>query len=174
MALKTVIPAQSSGAASSPAIPSGDRFRRNHHVLFVPAVEADAGDLLVQTQDEVSAAAILTNEAMPTVPAHAHLLPWLPLRDPGSHGIDVATDFMAGNAGILDSRKKAFLGSFVAVTDSAGVDFDANLSGTGLRDVALDNFKRRPGLGDLDNLHASHMLSLEILQGQVWNDGGND
>jgi hypothetical protein len=66
-------------------------------------------DLLVQTQDKISAAAIFADEATPTVPAHAHMLPWLPPRDPRSHGIDEAADFVAGNAGILDSWNRPSL-----------------------------------------------------------------
>jgi hypothetical protein len=50
-------------------------------------------------------------------------------------------DFVAGYARILNSRKQAFFGQHVAVTDPAGVDFDPHLPWTGLRNVALDDFK---------------------------------
>ena len=85
-ALKVVMPAQSSGAASSSARSSGisaSALDLTTHVVGVAAVEGDAGDAHVLAADEVAAAAGLAPAAVAAEPADADPLADLPgLRRP--------------------------------------------------------------------------------------------
>ena len=60
---------------------------------------------------------------------------------------------MAGDARVFDSGKETLFCDAVAVTDTAGLDFDSDRAGAGLGDVALHDFKRSFRAG---NLHGSH------------------
>jgi hypothetical protein len=44
----------------------------------------------------------------------------------------------------------------VAVANAAGLDLDANLTGAGFRNVALDQLKRTLWFGDLYRAHLRH------------------
>jgi hypothetical protein len=71
------------------------------------------------------------------MPAEAYTLPRLEERHIRSYGVHHAGYFMAGNARICDAGKNAKLGDRIAVTDAAGLDADAYLSGTRLGKLFL-------------------------------------
>jgi hypothetical protein len=136
------------GAEQRPSVHSiesrrhgGDGFVPRQHVLLIAAIASDAGDLFVRAGDEISAAAGFAYEAMASMPAYSDAIAFLPLGDAGSEFINDASDFVAGNAGELNPGENAFLGRGVAMTDTAGLDFNAYFAGTGLRYVAFDEFK---------------------------------
>src|SRR5581483_11207428 len=87
------------------------------------------------------------------VPAYADTLPCLPIGDTGSHCIDDASHLVAGHAGELESGPKPFHSERIAVADSAGLHFDANLAGAWLGDRALDYLETCASLRDLRGLH---------------------
>ena len=111
------------------------------HVIRVAAIEVDAGDLVVHgAGEEIAAAAIIAMATMLSMPADADALAGFPFRNACANGVNDADDFMARDAGILDAGKQAGLGDGIAVANAAGLDFDADGAGTGLGNVAFDNF----------------------------------
>ncbi len=65
----------------------------------------------------------------------------------GADSIHHTNDFMAGHAWIFEPWPVAFLHHRIAVADAAGLDLDPYLSGGGLGNFTLDNFKRAAGCG---------------------------
>jgi len=82
-----------------------DRFGRDHYVLRVTTIVADAGNFFELAEDELASTAGVAGEAMSAVPAYAHALAGFPLRDVCANRIDPAGDFMARDARILQSGK---------------------------------------------------------------------
>jgi hypothetical protein len=96
---------------------------------------------------------------MPAVPADADALSRLVLSHACAHGIHESRDFVAGHTRILDSRPVTFLGQRIAVANAAGLDFDPDVTGTRLGNVAFNDFKRSAGAGDLGSAHLGHKIS---------------
>jgi hypothetical protein len=109
--------------------------------LLVTTVVADAGDFDILAITKIAAAAFAAGVILAAVPAYADALAFLPGGDAGADFVDDAGNFVTGNAGILDSGPETFDGEGVAVTDAAGLDFDADLSGGGAGDFALDDLE---------------------------------
>ena len=110
--LKVVMPAQSSGAASTSVEVVGDEGEGvggGDDVVGIAAVEVDAGDGLVFAEDEVAAAAGRAVVAVAAVPAEADALAGLEERDIGADGVDDAGDFVAGNARELEAGPDGLL-----------------------------------------------------------------
>jgi hypothetical protein len=93
---------------------------------------------------------------MAAVPAHAHALARLPLRNASAHRIHYADDFVTGDAGVLQSRPVAFLYQRIAVANAAGLNFDSHLAGSWLGNFTFYNFKRSTGPDNLGNTHFWH------------------
>src|SRR6185312_10332385 len=124
------------------------RFNRSQHVLLIAAVVADAGNLLVLAVAEIAAPAFAARAIMSAMPANTDPLPLAPRADSGSEFVDHARDFMARNARIRNAGPRSFHDQRVTVAHPAGVHPDANLSRTGLRNLALHNLKTLAGFAD--------------------------
>jgi len=116
----------------------------------------NARDFFVEAGDEVAFAARWTREVVTTVPTDADALAFFPICDSRTVLVYDTGDFMARNTWILNAREGAILREVVAEADAAGLDFDANLSGAGLGDVALNDFKIAASLWNLDRFHFCH------------------
>ena len=130
-ALNVVMPAHSSGAASSAARSSGiaaSALALTTHVVGVAAVEGDPGDAHVLAGDQVPAAARLAVAAVAAEPADADALADLPALDALAERRDPAGDLVAGDDREGDARVGALLGQHVAVADAAGLDPDQRLA----------------------------------------------
>jgi hypothetical protein len=90
---------------------------------------------------------------MIAVPSDADALIALPLRHAGADGVDDSHDFVAGYAGVLESRPMSIFHESIAVADAARGYLDKNLSRSGRRDFTFDEFERPAGAGDLSNTH---------------------
>jgi hypothetical protein len=90
---------------------------------------------------------------MTSVPSNSDALARFPVGYVGAHGINAAGDFMSGNAWILEAGPMAFLYERIAVTDTAGFDFDPHLIAGGFGNVSFDELKITTGLADLDGFH---------------------
>src|SRR5207247_6813668 len=90
------------------------------------------------------------------VPAPARPFPLLPRGDAGAQFVNDPRDFVSRNARILNTGPLAFLREHVAVAHATGLDLDAHLPGTRLRNLALDDLERGSRLGHLRRLHCCH------------------
>src|SRR5439155_9957977 len=129
----------------------------HHHEILITAVHRDASDLLVGTRDETPPTARLAVTAISSQPSDADALPGLPPRHLGSNGIDHAGDLMARHAWIGNARPVAFFCQRIAMTEPAGLHFDADLPRSRLRDLSLDQLQRPAGLA---HLHCTHDVIL--------------
>ncbi len=109
--------------------------------MLVSAVVADPRDFQIPAIAKIPAPALEARAVLASVPADADALAPLPLRDTGAQFIDDTGDFVPWNARILNAGPRPFLNQRVAVADATGLDLDANVSRTRLRDFALDNLK---------------------------------
>src|SRR5438105_5672574 len=135
------------------------RFGGRHHVLGVPAVVADSGDLRLLAIDEEPLPAGRASEAVAAVPTDAHALAGLPSGHPGPDGVDASGDLVPGHARQLEPGEGASLDHRVAVTDATCLDLDADLSRSRLGDLPVHQLERCPGLRNLDGLHGRHRSS---------------
>src|SRR6266567_3970539 len=161
--LYTVMPAQRRGAAGllGRQVVRDRRhcFGGRDHVFGVAAIEAEGGDFLEATENEIASAAGIARKAMPAVPADACTLADLPVGHVRADGVDPPGDLVAGDAGILQARPEPILDQDIAMADPAGLDFDAYLPAAGLRDRTLDQLELPTGLAHLHRLHQSHVFS---------------
>src|SRR5262249_5469570 len=97
--------------------------------------------------EKISAPARGTRAVPAAVPADTDALPQRPLGNTGAHLIDKAHDFVSGSTGILNAGPLAFFREHVAVANPAGLHLDQHLASTGLRNLALDDFKICSRLG---------------------------
>src|SRR5215831_8582943 len=79
------------------------RFRRRDHVLGVPTIEIDPGDLAIHTHCEIAAPASITNEVVTAVPANPDTIAFLPVRDALAESVNPAPDFVPRHTRILQS-----------------------------------------------------------------------
>ena len=100
-ALKVVMPAHSSGAASASASlgDEGEGVGGRDHVVGIAAVVVDAADGLIFAEDEVAAAAGGAVVAVASVPAEADSLARLEERHVGADGVENSGDLVAGTRG---------------------------------------------------------------------------
>jgi hypothetical protein len=94
------------------------------------------------------------------MPTYPNSLARGPSCDAWTDRIDYSRDLMAGHPRILNSREESFFGKRIAVTDTACLNLDANLSGSGLRNLAFNDFKRPIRARDLDSTHLWHSHSI--------------
>src|ERR1700730_19345821 len=90
------------------------------------------------------------------MPADSDTLTFVPCSHTGANFINDARDFVTWNARKLDSRQHSFFYEHIAVADATGLDLNAHLSRSGLRNFALDNFELSPRLGNLCSLHGCY------------------
>ena len=95
---------------------------------------------------------------MAAVPADTDALAFLPRGNAGADFVDDASDFVSGNAGVLNSGPGAFYRQHVTVADAAGLHLDADVPCTRLRNVALDDFEACARLGNLRYGHLRFSL----------------
>jgi hypothetical protein len=114
---------------------------RGDHEIGITAIEGDAGDQGVFAEDEVAAAAGGAVVAMTAMPAETDALPGFKEWHIGSDFIDDAGNFMAGDTGILDSRKEAQFCKNIAVAYPTGLNANAYVAGAGGGKSSLNEFK---------------------------------
>jgi len=112
-------------------------FCGGDHVFGIAAVVGDATDFLVDTIDEIAAAAWQAGSVMAAVPADADALALLPNGDARADFIDNAGDFVAGRTRIGYAGPEAVLDEVVAEADAARLHADADLSCGRLGNVAF-------------------------------------
>ena len=115
--------------------------------------------------EKVAATTVVALTALAAVPADAYAIADRPTLHTVASGIDKTDDLMARHARQRDARKHGQLGKGVAVADAAGLDLDADLAVTGLRDRTLDDLERAVGTGDLRDSHLAHSCSCLIRSG---------
>jgi hypothetical protein len=106
---------------------------------------------------EIATPAFVANKIVSTVPANTDALACFPIRNAVACKIDNSRDFMTRDARIFDTGPQTFLYERVAVTNAARFDFDPNLSRTGLRNFAIDDFEIAAGFADLRDFHNAAM-----------------
>src|ERR1035438_8440640 len=117
---------------------SRERLGWRNHVFGIAAIKIDTGDLAIHAHREITAPALVADEIVATMPAHAHAIALCPIRDAVAEGIHATGDFVAWHSRILQSRPHSVLHKHIAVTDAAGLNLYPNLPGTGLRNLAFD------------------------------------
>jgi hypothetical protein len=96
---------------------------------------------------------------MSAMPADSNSLPFRPSDNALTDRVDSSSDFMTGHSRILDARPDSFLGHGITVANAAGFNLDAHPPGAGLRDFALENFKRPLRSSYLHGAHLRHNSS---------------
>src|SRR5579862_7026057 len=124
--------------------------------MLVSAVITDARDFQIPAIAEVSSSAGSTGVVLAAVPADAGALSLLPSGNTGAHFIDDARHLMSGSAGILNPGPKAFFREAVTVANTTRLHLDPDLSGTRLRNLALDDLEIGSRLGNLCYFHRSN------------------
>lgn len=128
--------------------------RVGEHIVSIPAVTGDAGDeRKCLAGKEISTAAHRALSAEAGIPADPDAIANGPTDDGGADSVNYADNFVAGNLRIFQAGPVAFLDERIAVTDSASMDFDADISRTGLGDITFYKFKWASGPGNLDCAH---------------------
>ena len=130
-----------------------DCLGRDHHVLGVAAIVADARNLLDLAENEIAATAGVADKTVPAMPSHAHALTGLPLRDVSSNGVDAPGDLVAGNSRVLQSGKARLLHDGITVTDAAGLHLDPDLRPPRLRNGAFHYLEISTRFADLCDFH---------------------
>jgi len=139
----------------------GDGFSFRQHVFGIASVAGNARDAAVCAHAKVASPASLALEVVRTVPPDANALSGLPGSDRTAYGIHPACDFMPWNTGILQPWPGAFLDQYIAVANSAGFNFDANLPGPGLRNLPFYDFEVSSSFADLCSFHSRHSLPFD-------------
>src|SRR5262249_50754443 len=128
-------------------------FYRRDHILLIATIVADASDFHVLAIAKISAAAGETGAIVTAVPAYANALADRPAGNTRAELVDESRDFVAGNAGILNSWPPAFFGKYITVADTAGLHFNAHLAGTRIGNFAFDDLEIAARPGNLRGLH---------------------
>ena len=87
------------------------------------------------------------------MPSYADALSGLPQRDVGADGVDASGDLVSGDARILNAGPDSFFHQHIAVTNATGLDLNADLTASGLRGWAFDDFEVSTGFADLNGFH---------------------
>jgi hypothetical protein len=125
--------------------------------LLISTVIADATNFQVLAIAEISAPALAARVVLPAMPTYAHALPLFPGGNAGTHFVDDARHFVSWNAGILNSGPQAFFREHVTMAHTASLHFDPNVPCIRRRNLALDDFEIRSGLGHLGRFHLRHL-----------------
>jgi hypothetical protein len=146
-----------SGAASS-----GERSSGNH-IFGITAIKRNAGDLKIhRAAEEIAMATVVTMTAMIPMPSNADALAGFPLRHASADAVHDANNFVTGHARILQTRPMTFLDERIAMADAACLNFDSDLSRTGLGNFTFNQFKRSAGTRDLNSAHFCHKGSNSV------------
>src|SRR3989441_1021668 len=131
----------------------GQRLHRGHHIFLVPAVKADTRYFQICAVAEIPPAARQALSVLTAMPAHSHALALLPFGYTGAQLVDHPHDFVSRNTGVLNPRPSPFFDEHVAVTDPAGLYFDAHVSRAWLRHLSLDDLEISSWFANLYCLH---------------------
>src|SRR3989442_10154431 len=113
------------------------RRRRCDHVLGIPAIKVDAGDLSIDTHRKVSTPALFAHKTMAAMPTDTDALTSGPRSDVLAHCIDATRDFMTRDARILKPRPETFFDQRIAVANTACLNLPTYFPGNHLRDIGL-------------------------------------
>src|SRR2546425_9476384 len=102
---------------------------------------------------EIPPAARQALSVLTAMPAHSHALALLPFGYTGAQLVDHPHDFVPRNTGVLNPRPSSFFDEHVAVTDPAGLHFDAHVSRAWLRHLSLDDLEISSWFANLCCLH---------------------
>src|SRR5262245_35689319 len=130
-----------------------ERLLRGNHVLGVPAIEIYAGDFPVDAHREIASPAVVTSETVSTVPTDANALTRFPGGDTAADCIETSRDLMTWHTRVLESWPPTFFHKHVAMANAAHLHLHPHLSGTGLRNVALDELPFATRFANLRQFH---------------------
>jgi hypothetical protein len=122
-------------------------------VRGITAVKVDSGYFAIYTHGEVTTPTLLAHEAVATMPTDTDSLINRPRGNVGTHGIEASGDLMTGHPRILKPGPQTFFDQRVAMANPACLDLEAYLCGTGLGNVAFDEFPIATCFADLRCFH---------------------
>ncbi len=135
----------------------GNRLGWRNHVFGIASIKTQGRDFLILANDELTAAAGIANETMPSMPAYASALAGLPERHVRPYRVNSPSNFMPGHARVPQSRPVSLFYQQVAVANAAGLDLNSHLAPAWVRDRALDEFEISSGAAYLDDFHVSDL-----------------
>ena len=121
--------------------------------MLVSAIVANAGDFHVLAVAKISPPASEARSVVATMPADADALALRPPGNTGTELVEDARDLVSWNARILNSRPQTVFRKHVTVANATGLHFDAHLSYSRRRNLALDDLEIGSSLGNLGRLH---------------------
>src|SRR5215471_10581202 len=151
---------------------AGKCLHRRNHEFLVAAVITHSANQSVHAVDEIPSPALETRAILPAMPADTNTFARLPTGYTGAELIDHSSYFMSRHSGIRNAGKDSLLGNEIAVTDSARLNANPDLSRAGLRNLTLHNLKIRPRLRYLHCFHFCHLLPPHHLR--LMSLGGRD
>ena len=166
-------PAHMSGAASTGESCSRNRgkcFGAGDHVLAIAAIGKKPGDARhCPAGKKLATAARIAVATVAAIPSDADPLAAGPPGDARSDGIDDTDHFVSRYDWIFHARKTSMNAESVAMADAAGLYLDPDRAGFRFGNVALDDFKRTVGAGNLDDTHFRHISILAYGLKKPWN-----
>src|ERR1700730_14100989 len=97
---------------------------------------------------------------MSAMPSNADPLAFLPDSHARTKFIDNTSDFVSGDARVLDPRPTALFRKRVAVADSASLHANSDVTGGRVRNFSFNELEVRSGGTNLDCFHFGHGSSL--------------
>src|SRR5216684_2608969 len=131
-------------------------FHGSDHVFLIAAIEGDSTNLCVLAIAKISAAAGDASAVLAAVPADADTLALFPAGDARTDVVNHAGDFVSWGAGILNPGPVSFFYQAVAVADAASLHANADVPGSWVGNLALDNFKIRSWFRHQCHFHFRH------------------
>src|SRR5258708_1379005 len=142
----------------------GQSRHRCNHVLGIPTIEVEAGDLSIDAHREVPASALFAHETMSSVPADTDALICGPCCHIVADCIDASGDFMTWHTGILKPGPQTFFNQSIAVANAARLNSHSHLPSVRLSDLALYQFPVATWFGYLRRFHfRTHKCSFLLL-----------
>src|SRR5215471_3801347 len=123
---------------------AGQGLHWRNHEFLVAAVITHSANQRVHAVDEIPSPALETRAILSAMPADPNTFARLPTGYTGADFVDHASYLVSGNARVGYAGKDSLLGNEIAVTDSACLNANPNLSRAWLRNLTLYDLKIRP------------------------------
>jgi hypothetical protein len=102
---------------------------------------------------EITAPAGETCTVLSAVPAHSDALPFLPYGNTGPGFVDNTSNFVSGNARVLNAGPTALFREHVTVANATSLNFDAHFSWAGFGYLTINDLEIAAGFGNLRCFH---------------------
>ncbi len=122
------------------------RVRVRDHHLGIASITGNSGNRLILAVHEVAFPARRAAAAIAGEETNAHALADFPEGHALSNGIDLANDFVAWNAGVLNPRSKPLDGEDIGMTDTASLNANPYFPRRWCLQFAVSTTSRVPGL----------------------------